>query len=526
MKTEVQDKIKIMPLEDCIEALPKEKLEELYESSLKTLNEKKANRVTKEEKIEYIYNYLVAKYTLALIFLKEEELKEIEDIINEKKIEKISPRIFEENFIFKVEDEYLVSEELKEMIKHGDLKETNNNKKELMIYYYIMCNGLIKVDKLVELMKESGYKITKKEMLDFTKKNDIKVKDNIIYANAIAEILNEDNSLLEIKELNEYKVMTLEDTLYTAVITNEITSSKVIEKALKNKVKKKKDLEKLADIITTLICVDEDFYEYVDEVLEEYNVNLTEEELYDLYDTLEDICHMIPSWSLNGYAPHDFCSEEDANLGFDDLSEEDKKELYIIGYITINGVIEIDKLVEILTNDHKLKTNKKEVIKIVKNNNIDNEITIIDNYICYTDFSKEMLNWILSLKKFDKYKIIDDMDELTDHININNRKTDIICEDYQVEEDTADEIKTMMLFGILTEETMSSAFENSKKPLSEKKQRALYKELKSTIRNTRMWILNGFMPVELENTIKKEKIGRNEKCPCGSGKKYKHCCGK
>lgn len=22
------------------------------------------------------------------------------------------------------------------------------------------------------------------------------------------------------------------------------------------------------------------------------------------------------------------------------------------------------------------------------------------------------------------------------------------------------------------------------------------------------------------------KIGRNEQCPCGSGSKYKHCCGK
>ena len=22
-----------------------------------------------------------------------------------------------------------------------------------------------------------------------------------------------------------------------------------------------------------------------------------------------------------------------------------------------------------------------------------------------------------------------------------------------------------------------------------------------------------------------QKVGRNEKCPCGSGKKYKHCCG-
>ena len=25
---------------------------------------------------------------------------------------------------------------------------------------------------------------------------------------------------------------------------------------------------------------------------------------------------------------------------------------------------------------------------------------------------------------------------------------------------------------------------------------------------------------------KKRKIGRNEPCPCGSGKKYKRCCGR
>ncbi|PIX26925.1 MAG: hypothetical protein COZ67_04980, partial [Chloroflexi bacterium CG_4_8_14_3_um_filter_45_15] len=23
-----------------------------------------------------------------------------------------------------------------------------------------------------------------------------------------------------------------------------------------------------------------------------------------------------------------------------------------------------------------------------------------------------------------------------------------------------------------------------------------------------------------------KKVGRNDPCPCGSGKKYKHCCGK
>jgi preprotein translocase subunit SecA len=28
------------------------------------------------------------------------------------------------------------------------------------------------------------------------------------------------------------------------------------------------------------------------------------------------------------------------------------------------------------------------------------------------------------------------------------------------------------------------------------------------------------------NSVPKSEIGRNDPCPCGSGKKYKHCCGK
>jgi len=27
-------------------------------------------------------------------------------------------------------------------------------------------------------------------------------------------------------------------------------------------------------------------------------------------------------------------------------------------------------------------------------------------------------------------------------------------------------------------------------------------------------------------TTRKPKVGRNAKCPCGSGKKFKKCCGK
>ncbi|MGE8205692.1 SEC-C metal-binding domain-containing protein [Heyndrickxia sp. NPDC080065] len=62
--------------------------------------------------------------------------------------------------------------------------------------------------------------------------------------------------------------------------------------------------------------------------------------------------------------------------------------------------------------------------------------------------------------------------------------------------------------------------------------------------NTRQWFLKGYSPNELAKQEKKslqplpsgknniinmktkKKIGRNEPCPCGSGKKYKKCCGR
>lgn len=48
---------------------------------------------------------------------------------------------------------------------------------------------------------------------------------------------------------------------------------------------------------------------------------------------------------------------------------------------------------------------------------------------------------------------------------------------------------------------------------------------------TRVWINKGFTPDEVNGVvnstpINKIKIGRNEVCPCGSGKKYKKCCGR
>ena len=45
--------------------------------------------------------------------------------------------------------------------------------------------------------------------------------------------------------------------------------------------------------------------------------------------------------------------------------------------------------------------------------------------------------------------------------------------------------------------------------LTEERRKELYKECKSST-----------------TIVKGPKVGRNDPCPCGSGKKYKKCCGK
>ena len=45
--------------------------------------------------------------------------------------------------------------------------------------------------------------------------------------------------------------------------------------------------------------------------------------------------------------------------------------------------------------------------------------------------------------------------------------------------------------------------------LTEERRKELYKEQKKS-----------------GTIVKEKKIGRNDPCPCGSGKKYKHCCGR
>ena len=78
----------------------------------------------------------------------------------------------------------------------------------------------------------------------------------------------------------------------------------------------------------------------------------------------------------------------------------------------------------------------------------------------------------------------------------------------------------MNMYDEFTFESMCKEYNVPK--VTVKKIEQLVKEYKNIIP---MWIYNGYSINEYSK-IKKDKIGRNDLCPCGSGKKYKKCCGK
>jgi SEC-C motif domain protein len=51
-------------------------------------------------------------------------------------------------------------------------------------------------------------------------------------------------------------------------------------------------------------------------------------------------------------------------------------------------------------------------------------------------------------------------------------------------------------------------------------------EIASFVKNDSVWLYDEGKIVPTTITRSAPKVGRNEPCPCGSGKKYKQCCGK
>jgi len=156
------------------------------------------------------------------------------------------------------------------------------------------------------------------------------------------------------------------------------------------------------------------------------------------------------------------------------------------------------------------------------------------------------VNYYLPRKKDVLYAGSNEEEKLN---SIQRKFKEMLINDFSIPSGEAEDILWTMKLDIkndFSSMSMLQDFASNYEFKNEKQTQEFVKWLNKLHNNTRMWILKGHTPEELfeeerkhlqplsknnkdgsvgeQTVVKGEKVGRNDPCPCGSGKKYKKCC--
>ena len=188
-------------------------------------------------------------------------------------------------------------------------------------------------------------------------------------------------------------------------------------------------------------------------------------------------------------------------------------------YLHMNGVIEKTKLQELLKEYHDIDISIEEIDKIV--DSYDNCYKKDKYYHIWYKASLDILeNFNKTKTAFGKYQKID-IDKVNKMVEFESKM--IEYDDSELMNDIIFQAELFGLNPLYFEDLREDGANISKK--YEREVSDIYKEYIDSIC---CWAFNGYTVLEVQdmNQRKSKKVGRNEPCPCDSGKKYKHCCGK
>ena len=429
----------------------------------------------------------------------------IKDYIPESEYKLLArPLPYNKNFNEEVEYLNMISYKLGSLLQSigGKNEDLSFLSAQLLVRPYDVIEVLDTLSKKFKLNKE------KKEVL---KKGLIELQDEIIY-------LVDNGEKTTFKRAREYNLV-----------------SKPKDNKLKNCLEKLNDdaLNKLFKRYNVT-----SIYELVPLILDSFS-----EYIFDFKDELDNISlllkndiieELVKSYEIeSGY--YFICDDKVL------LPEEIRSELvmacnmnseinydYIGEYILINGMIKRSKLQEILEEYHNKKYTLNELDRLV----IERGFFINGDYYQFEDnYTEFETRLILSNKDNMPYKILNPTDYDSHYL-----VSDIASEVGQVLSKTdIDGLQKRCFVGTFLLLLHLNMFDKDKFwELSRANNAILKKEYYNEIVNIAnkykndipLWNYNGYTKNEvIGGKTKKEKVGRNDPCPCGSGKKYKKCCG-
>lgn len=231
--------------------------------------------------------------------------------------------------------------------------------------------------------------------------------------------------------------------------------------------------------------------------------------------------------------------------GFGELKERsDLIHNYAQAAVNLYGIIPQEELMQIFNAQNEEKTDIDEMFEVfLRHIGLTADYCLWEEYIVHNDFEEDDFVGVEHLAKRiigkpryipEKYEFLRYSD--CDYYEINEQYTALnrfLVDKLGVSIFELDNILDDVHYSIVSElppgDTINLFYAYGIMP-DEKQLKELIRLTVEISNNTRLWSNNGHTPVEIgdlyrNNRHKSQKVGRNEPCPCGSGKKYKRCCG-
>lgn len=221
---------------------------------------------------------------------------------------------------------------------------------------------------------------------------------------------------------------------------------------------------------------------------------------------------------------------------------------YIVALINLNGIIDKEKVVEIYNTQNEIEKNVSDAESMMIKNKEElrkHFVEVEGRYFVHESILHSELELLLQRKADKPYyippkKVLlcykdDEFYEETDQTKKLYRFLEIYVQPNNV--NSMEDVFYDVLIDCQMETRLTAIINNLNRigvtfP-TEKELTDAVNLIIDFSNHTRLWSNNGFTPAEIFEIFDSSKdqsahttkqVGRNELCPCGSGKKYKKCC--
>jgi hypothetical protein len=224
---------------------------------------------------------------------------------------------------------------------------------------------------------------------------------------------------------------------------------------------------------------------------------------------------------------------------------------YAQAAVNLYGIIPLDELAELFNGQNAKKTTVDELFSVLLQHIHEESVYCFwEDYLVHTDFEEDDFNGVAALEKaiYGKERYIPAKEELLRYSDPDYyERTPKVekLEEFILKNLTQDKMDAMEIVDEIVLTCMAEArikdvmdvFDKHGIVFQGKEQvERLMPILMDVWNNVRIWSNKGHTPSEMKDSYGRpvlrvlpsvgKKPGRNDPCPCGSGKKYKKCCGR